>query len=934
MKDHIFHPLPFYQKRLVFLPIILVGICILLVGFYVDYLHTRNIERDLRVSVFTKVSLLRATLEGNIASNVQLVQGLVASISVEPDLSVDKFTELAQYLFKDRSQLRNIGAAPGLVMRYMYPLKGNEAALGLNFWEHPKQLEAVIRARDTGLLIFSGPVDLVQGGKGFVARIPVFFDREDDSERTFWGVISAVIDVDQFYQASGLLDLTKEYDIAIRSKDEFNKAGSVFFGDDQVFNQHPVLLDISLPNGFWQMAAIPKGGWFATGNNNTLFRFGMIMAGILILLPFIVIGRFQQKNRDSETRLRALFIMSPVGIALNDYATGKFIEINNALLAPTGYSREELLNLTYWDITPEDYAAQEAQQLENMKMTGRFGPYRKEYIRKDGNRYPVQLNGVVVYDTSGKELIWSIVEDITERNRAEQALRESQEKYQRLVEDIGDKFVIYSHKALTGEVTYVSGGMDKVFGLSKDKTIGQSWDSIINWFPEDRERAYSIISQIVEGKVSFIQFDLCFIHPDGNERTILVSCHPVTDKDSDISIEGIVEDVTERKAAEQALIAARHEADRANKAKSEFLSSMSHELRTPMNAILGFSQLLEMEDLNDLHLRYVKEIKNAGIHLLALIDEVLDLAKIEAGHIDMQLGSIEICSIIEECFNLIRTQANKQDITLTHTGMFDKALRADRIRLKQVLLNLISNAVKYNRKGGKVHIESRQSDKSGYLKVLVTDTGIGIAPHRLTELFQPFNRLDAANTEIEGTGIGLSLTRQILELMGGTVGVESEVGVGSTFWFELPMESLAGDSISANKKNDKPEAGFKPATRQQTIVYIEDNPVNLELVAKILSYRRHTKLLTATTPESGIELIKAHRPDLILLDINLPGMNGFEVLNLVKKLPGIDDIPVIAVTARAMQHNIEEGKAVGFADYLTKPLNISQFLKSIDQHLH
>lgn len=754
-------------------------------------MHTLNQDCDLRDSVFTRLSLLRATLEGNITSNAQLVQGLVASISAEPDLSTEKFAKLAQYLFKGRSQLRNIGAAPDLVIRYMYPLEGNEAAIGLNYREHAKQLKAVLQARDTRNLIFDGPVDLVQGGQGFIARIPVFLENKADKERAFWGMISAVIDVNQLYKASGLLDIKEEFDIAIRGKDSLGKVGEVFFGIDQIFDQHPVLLDISLPNGSWQMAAIPKGGWFAAREGNVLFRFGLILSGILILLPLILIGKFYQQNRDSEIRLRALFVMSPVGIALNDYATGKFIEINDALLAPTGYSREELLSLAYWDITPQDYAVDEEQQLESLQATGSFGPYRKEFMRRDGKRYPVQLNGIVIYDASGRKLIWSIVEDISERIQAEQALRESQERYRRLVEDIGDKFVIYSHKALTGEVTYVSSGMEKLFGLSKDRTIGKSWDSIINWYPESRERAHSIITQFVTGDIDFIQFDMHFIHPDGNERTILVSCHSATDRNDDLAIEGIVEDITERKAAEQALIAAQHEAERANKAKSKFLSSMSHELRTPLNAVLGFSQLMELEGVNDRHLRYVKEIKNAGTHLLALINEVLDLARIESGRLDLKLEPVEVCPIIEECLSLVRTQADKLDIQLTHASMPDEVLYTDQIRFKQIILNLISNAVKYNRKGGKVHIESRRSDSPGYLKIIVTDTGIGIATHKMVELFQPFNRLDAANSGIEGTGIGLSITRQLVELLGGTVGVESELGVGSTFWFELPVKRVA-----------------------------------------------------------------------------------------------------------------------------------------------
>lgn len=930
-------PASFFQQRIVvFLPAILVAVCLFAAGYYVDHVHARNHEREVRVSVFNQLSLLRAKLEGYITSNVQLVQGLAASISVEPDLSTEKFTQLARYLFNDRSQLRNIGAAPDLVIRYMYPLQHNEAAVGLDYRDHPAQLRAALRARDSGNLLFDGPVDLVQGGQAFIARIPVFLSGENgqrSQEKAFWGIISAVIDIDELYSASGLKDFSGEFDIAIRTHQDYDPAGKVFLGDARIFDQYPVLLDISLPSGSWQMAAVPKEGWASAGANPLWFQMGLGLIGLMILLPLVAIGKFELNKRASENRLRALFDMSPIGIALNDYKTGQFLEINDALLASSGYSRKELLSMTYKDITPQDYAAVDQKQLEDLQATGHFGPYQKEYIRKNDGRYPVQLNGVVIYDAAGRKLIWSIIEDISTRLLAEQALRESQEKYQRLVEDIGDQFVIYSHRAVTGEVTYVSSGIQKMFGLTKDEVIGKSWDGIINWLPEYRERAHAIIQQIIEGKLGFTQFDLSFIHPDGNLRTIRVSCHPVKALEGDLSIEGIVEDITERKTAERALITARHEAERANKAKSEFLSSMSHELRTPLNAILGFSQLLEMEALSELHHKYVQEIKNAGFHLLALIDEVLDLAKIEAGRIDLRPEPVEVGSLVQECITLVKNLAEKMDVTIHFDGLFDKVIHTDRIRFKQVMLNLISNAIKYNRPGGQIHIDAKKSDQSGYLRISVADTGIGIADTKLSELFQPFNRLDAANSDVEGTGIGLSLTRRVVELMGGTIGVESKLNVGSTFWFELPTEGNVNCSIPEEINVLQANAGKQPSLKPHTIVYIEDNAVNLELVAKILAYRQHLQLIPASTPEQGIELIRTHRPDLVLLDINLPGMNGFEVLRILRSIPECSDIPVIALTSRAMAHHIEEGRAAGFSDYLTKPLNVSQFLSSIDQHL-
>lgn len=377
---------------------------------------------------------------------------------------------------------------------------------------------------------------------------------------------------------------------------------------------------------------------------------------------------------------------------------------------------------------------------------------------------------------------------------------------------------------------------------------------------------------------------------------------------------------------------AKDEAESSSRAKSDFLSSMSHEMRTPMNAILGFSQYLEIEDLSEAHKNSVREIYKAGVHLLALIDQVLDLAKIESGSFDLSLEPIEVRSVVDECLTLVEPLADKRAIHIDYSGWDGAAVRADRVRLKQALLNLISNAIKYNREGGSVRL-SVVARNAGYLQILVRDTGVGIDAEKLTGLFQAFNRLGAENSAIEGTGIGLTITRRIVEMMGGTVDVESEVGLGSTFWIELPQEAIAVRS----ERPAQVGAGdvLKPSDggAQHTVLYIEDNPTNLRLVTQILGRRKHIHLLTAHTPQLGIELALTRRPELILLDINMPGMDGYQVLKRFQAEEKLRSIPVVAITANAMPRDIERGMEAGFTDYLTKPINMARFDAVLDQLL-
>lgn len=438
--------------------------------------------------------------------------------------------------------------------------------------------------------------------------------------------------------------------------------------------------------------------------------------------------------------------------------------------------------------------------------------------------------------------------------------------------------------------------------------------------------------------------ELTYVRPDGSRFPAIVSVTALRDASGGlIGFLFIGTDNSVRKQAEIALTQkhlelenARAAAEKANLAKSTFLSNMSHELRTPLNAVLGFAQLMETATPlpSAAQKLSIEQILKGGWYLLRLINEILDLSLIESGKLIMATETIDLSDTLRDCQLMIMPQAEARNITVHFPDdVKNFHVNADRTRIKQVMINLLSNAIKYNRQDGSATITCEITSER-WMRISISDTGLGLPPELVEQLFQPFNRLGQEASNIEGSGVGLVVTKQLVELMGGTVGVRSEVGTGSTFWFELPLSAeseIPRQGKSATNTTEPAQSMANAA--QRTLLYVEDNPANLALVEQLISRRNDLTLLIATNGRSGVEIARAQLPDLILMDINLPDISGLEALKILQAAPATAHIPVIALSANAVPHDIESGLRAGFLRYLTKPIKINEFMDVLDNML-
>ena len=660
-----------------------VTLFLLLIVVALGKLEQARFQKDLHAEVVDQLSQVRSRLESEVNANLYLNRGLVSLVKAYPHFTEAEFMIIGEELLRGRTSVRNIGLAPDNVLNHIFPVEGNEMAIGLVYRDNPDQWPPVERAMLSRKTVISGPLKLVEGNLAFISLTPIWINMPGSQEESYWGVASLVINADTLFTNAGIAHgEQRSIALAIRGADGSGQEGAVFFGEASLFDQQPVTMEVFLPNGTWQLGAIPKDGWVQSSR----------------LFDWLWMG-----------------------------------------------------------------------------------------------------------------------------------------------------------------------------GITASVAIG-----LLVWFWMTAQSRHT-----------------------------------------------------------QMLMEAKQAAEKANRAKSEFLSRMSHELRTPLNAILGFGQLLDsgIDASRSTDKQYLKHIMNSGHHLLSLINEVLDLARIDAGKFELKLEQINVPEVLDECLLLVQPLANTHNIAVSIERSDDKLfVWGDPKCLKQIILNLISNAIKYNRKGGSVTVAYRKTI-DGRIRLSVTDTGAGIPKEKWEQLFQPFSRLGAENSQIEGTGIGLAISKNLVEAMNGSIGFESTAEVGSEFWIKLPQtfEHIEQPYMLEEKQA---EVITRKAGRKGKILYIEDNIFNQELMKECMSLLfPDIQLLRETTAELGLATAEKELPQLILMDINLPGMSGIEALRIIRKHDKLAKTPVIALSAAAMIEDIEISMNAGFDAYITKPFDIQNIKQVIEKTL-
>jgi len=823
------------------------ALVILSVVFFVSIMEKKRFSEEKRTEVLQQLSVLRARLEGALNSRLYLTQSVAAYIATHPDIGQKDFEQLARELVRQDAVINTIALSKNSIISHLYPLRGHESALGLNLMAHPQRkalVEKIIKNRKG---FVAGPIELVEGGIAFISYTPIFLavPYENLKAGDYWGMTDITIMMDNLFKEAGLYYESPALSIVIRGTDGMGDKGDIFWGDKNALQSNPVRLSVTLPNGSWEMAAIPKGGWVSTSSFSLVLWSGgivMTIAGSLLVFMLVrtpirlkeLVSQATESLSESEKKYREL-IENANSIILKLDGNGNITFFNEFARDFFGYKEHEILGRsaigTIVPTTDSDNNDLSAVVQDICKNPWKYATNENENIKKNGERVWVSWTNKGIYEDGKLAGVLCIGNDITMFKKAEQELQ----KYRYELED-----------------------------MVKERT---------------EELAVA------------------------NERLHKMSEY-----------------------------------------KSEFLAFMSHEIRTPMNAILGMADLLWETDLTEEQRQYVQVFRSSGENLLNLINDILDISKVEAGQLTIEAVDFDLEEALEKLCDIMAIRANAKGIKLAcHIAPEVPAhLIGDPLRIRQILINLIGNAIKFTEKGEvAVTVKSEKLEVKNKeeitLHFFVSDTGIGIPPEKIVNIFEKFTQADSSTTrKYGGTGLGLTISKKLAEMMGGDIWVESKSGKGSIFHFTIKLvvqhenfsiRKAAGESIAI-----KPTAiaDLPPLN----ILLVDDSQDNILLIQSYLKKTQH-KIDIAENGEIAVEKFKSGSYDIVLMDMQMPVMDGYTAAKAIRKFESekrASATPIIALTAYALKEDTQKSIDAGCTAHLTKPIKKAKLLEVLSEY--
>jgi PAS domain S-box-containing protein len=938
------------SRRVLFLASALLVCCgLALSAFFAEKINRERYASTERADVLHALTVVRDALEGNLTSDIQLVRGLVGVVALMPDLDQRRFDIAVQPLFSGRNQLRNIVAAPDMVIRWVHPMQGNERAVGLDYRTVPGQFAAAERARVSRQIVLAGPLKLVQGGVGLVARLPVYLPHSQGGEY-FWGIVSAVIDVDKLFASSGLLDDTLPVDIAIRGRDASGPEGEVFFGRPELFEANPVLASIHLPQGSWQIAATPRGGWKAEPDNLSSLRLGFALVALMVTGAFFTLGRaFAQASQATERaesawrRLSASLENTPnVAVQWLD-VEGRVIYWNPASEALYGWAADEAQGKPLDQlIVSDDEGARCRSALDEVVTNGlALGPSEYATRTRAGElRYVESTAFVIPGEGASARILVCMDVDITDRKLAEKKLADFNRDFEAFLNQTTD-FIYF--KDAESRFRFCSQTLADITGHAGWRDMIGKHDREV--FPLETAQLYEAEENSVvrEGKPLLAKIEP-YLDVDGKLGYVEMNKWPLfDDKQQVVGLFGISRDISERVHNEnelkqhrlhledlvtrrtKELAVAKEAAEAANVAKSAFLANMSHEIRTPLNAITGMAHLIRRSGLAAEQMARLDRLELAGEHLLEIINAILDLSKIEAGKFTLEEAPLKVGGLLGNVASILRDRALAKRLVLSVEPVPAlPPLLGDTTRLQQALLNYVTNAIKFT-EAGSINLRASvvEADATGVmLRFEVEDTGIGIDEEVLPRLFGAFEQADNSTTrKYGGTGLGLAITGKLAHLMGGDAGVFSRPGLGSTFWLTARLKRGAEpDPGSASESFEGADDALRRNYPGYRILLVEDEPINQEIALAMLD---DVWLLVDVADDgvTAIDMLLSNDYDLILMDMQMPRMDGLTATHKIRQMPKGAAIPILAMTANAFAEDKARCLEVGMNDFIAKPVD-------------